>query len=92
VNKSLCSGAERINLGRPRSDQKRKVASPQSVVQLNGVVHLSVNGTRRRCTYCSTKEVKVRSNIEGSTCKLAFCVTDEKNCFFEYPKVFMEAF
>ncbi len=92
VIQSLCSGAEGIDLGRPPSDQERKLTSPHRVFQLNGVMHLPVNGTRRRCAYCSTKEVKVRSNIECSTCKLAFCVTDEKKCFFEYPEVFIETF
>jgi hypothetical protein len=32
VAKSLCAGTERINLGRPPSDRKRKLASPQSAV------------------------------------------------------------
>lgn len=88
VAKSLCSGAERISRGRPPSGRVRDAASPQRSAQLNGQMHLPVIGTRRRCAYCSTKESQVRSNIECSICKLAFCVKEEKNCFFEYHQDF----
>jgi hypothetical protein len=90
--KSLCSGTERINLGRLSLDKKRNLASPTPAVQFDGKIHLPLNGTRRRCAYCSTKEVQVRSNIERFTCKLAFCVKDDKNCFFEYRQVLREDF
>ena len=88
IAKSLCSGAERRSRGRPPSETS-KVASSQSILHLDNEMHLPVKGTRRRCAYCSTKEEQVRSTIECYTCKLAFCVTDEKNCFFDYHKVFM---
>jgi len=92
VAESLCSGAERVNRGRPPSDKVRNAASPQRAAELNGQMHLPVIGTRRRCAYCSTKEAQVRSKIECSTCKLAFCVKDEKNCFFEYHQDFVRIF
>jgi hypothetical protein len=92
VAESLCSGAERVNPGRPPSDKVRIAASPQPAAELNGQMHLPVIGTRRRCAYCSTKEAQARSNIECSTCKVAFCVKDEKNCFFEYHQDFVRIF
>jgi hypothetical protein len=92
VAKSLCSGAERTSLGRPPSAKKHRLASPQSADRLDDGMHLPVKGTRRRCAYCSTKEVQIRSTIECFKCKLALCVTDEKNCFFEYHQRFMERF
>ena len=89
VAKSLCSSAESTNRGRSSSENKHKLVVPQSTGQLGRGMHLPVKGIRRRCAYCSTKEVQVRSTIECSNCKLAFYVTDEKNCFFEYHKHFM---
>ena len=91
VAESLCSDAERLNPGRP-SNKVRHPSSPQRVAQLNAQMHLPVIGTRRRCAYCSTKEVQVRSNVECSTCKLALCVKDEKNCFYEYHEGFVGTF
>ncbi len=90
IAKSLCSGAERRSRGRPPS-KNSKVASSQSILHFDNERHLPVKGTRR-CAYCSTKEEQVRSSIEFYTCKLAFCVTDEKNCFFDYHKVFLKSF
>ena len=90
VAKSLCSGAQRVDRGRPPSDKKHNTSSPQRAAQMTGDMHLPVNGTRRRCAYCSTKEVQVRSNIECSICKLALCVKDEKNCFYEYHQSFVK--
>jgi hypothetical protein len=67
VAKSLCSGAERINCGRPPSEKKSKVASSQSVLHFDDEMHLPVKGTRRRCAYCTEKVTQVRSNIECFT-------------------------
>ena len=93
VAESLCSGAERVSPGRPSSDRVRNTSSPQRAAQLrDGQMHLPVIGTRRRCAYCSTKEAQVWSNIECSTYKLAFCVKDEKNCFYEYNQGFAGIF
>jgi hypothetical protein len=91
VAKSLCSGAKRKNIGRPTSTKKYEFSAPTSQFtdQLNSGMHLPVKGTRRRCANCSTNEVQVRSTIECSNCELAFCVTDEKNCFYEYHQRFM---
>lgn len=88
--KSLCSGVERIRRGRPSSANNSKLASPKAtVLSFDHEMHLPVKGKRRRCTYCSTKEANFRSNIECYTCKLTFCLKEEKNCFFDYHKVFM---
>jgi hypothetical protein len=89
VAKSLCSGSERIRRGRPPSGRKPKLASPQTVLTFDNEMHLPVKTTRRRCAYCSTKEAEVRSDIECFTCKLAFCLKEGKNCFFDYHKIFM---
>ena len=87
VTKSLCSVSERIRRGRSPSENKSKLASPKTVLNFDHEMHLSVKG-KRRCAYCSTK-ANFRSNIECFTCKLPFCLKEEKNCFFDYHKVFM---
>ena len=89
VAKSLCSVSERIHRGRPPSENKSKLASPKTVLNFDHEMHLPVKGKRRRCAYCSTKEVNFRSNIECFTCKLPFCLKEEKNSVFDYHKVFM---
>ena len=89
VAKSLCSGNERISHGRPTSKNKSTLASPKTVLNFDNEMHLPVKGKRRRCAYCSTTEADFRSNIECFTCKLPFCLKDEKNCFFNYHKIFM---
>jgi hypothetical protein len=88
VAKSFCSGSERISCGRPPSEKKSKQASPKTVLNFDNEVHLPVKGKRRRCAYCSTKEADFRSNIECFTCKLPFCLKDEKNCFSDYHNIF----
>ena len=80
VAESPCSGAERLNPGRP-SNKVRHPSSPQRVAQLNAQMHLLVIGTRRRCAYCSTKEVQIRPNVECSTCKLVFFRKRRKKLF-----------
>jgi len=87
--KALCSGSERSRRGRPPSENRSKLASPKTVLSFDHEMHLPVKGKRRRCAYCSTKEANFRSNIECFTCKLPFCLKEEKNCFFDYHKVFM---
>jgi hypothetical protein len=82
VAKSLCCGNERPSRGRSPSEKKSKPVSSKTILNFDNEMHLPVKGTRRRCAYCSTKKTEVRSNIECSTCKLAFCLKDEKNCFF----------
>ena len=82
VAKSLCSVNERIYGGRAPSENKSKLASPKTVLNFDHEMHLPVKGKRRRCAYCSTKEANFPSNIECSTCKLPFCLKEEKNCFF----------
>ena len=89
VAKFLCSVSERIHRGRPPSENKSKLASPKTVLNFDHEMHLPVKGKRRRCAYCSIKEANFRSNIECFTCKLPFCLKEEKNCFFDYHKVFM---
>jgi hypothetical protein len=88
VAKSLYSGSERISRGRLPSEKKSKVASPKTVLNFDNEMHLSVT-EKRRCAYCSTKEADFRSNIECVTCKLPFYLIEEKNCFFDYHKIFM---
>ena len=82
VAKSLCSISERIHRGRPPSENKSKLAPPKTVLNFDHEMHLPVKGKRRRCAYCSTKEANFRSNIECFTCKLPFCLKEEKNCLF----------
>ena len=90
VAKSLYSDSERISHGRPPSEKESKLASPKTVLNFVNEMHLPVKGQRRRrCAYCSTKETNFRSNIECFTCKLPFCLKDERNCFFDYHKIFM---
>ena len=89
VAKSLCSISERIHRGKSPSENKSKLASPKTVLNFDHEMHLPGKGKRRRCAYCSTKEANFRSNIECFTCKLPFCLKEEKNCFFDYHKVFM---
>lgn len=91
VTKSLCSGAKQKNIVRPTSTKTYEFSAPTSQFTdlLNSEMHLSVNGTRRRCANCSTNNVQVRSIIECSNYELTFYVTDEKNCFYEYHKYFM---
>ena len=89
VAKSLCFVSERIHRGRPPSENKPKLASAETVLNFDHEMHLPVKGKRRRCAYCSTKEANFRSNIECFTCKLPCCLKEEKNCFFDYHKVFM---
>lgn len=89
VAKSLCSGSERIPRGRPPSGEKSTLVSPKTILNFDNEMHLPVKTTRRRCAYCSTKKSEVRSDIECFTCKLAFCLKEEKNCFFDYHKIFM---
>ena len=89
VAKSLCPSTEQINLGRPPSEKKSKLASPQPILHVDNGMHLLVKRIRRRCAYCRTKELQVKSDIECYTCKLAFCVNDEKNYFLDYHKDFM---
>ena len=88
VAKSLCSVSERIHRGTAPSENKSQLASPKTVLNFDHEMHLPVKG-KRRCAYCSTKEANFRSNIECFTCKLPFCLKEEKNCFFYYHKVFM---
>ena len=88
VVKSLCSVSERIHRGRPPCENKSKLASPKTVLNFADEMHLPVKGKRRRCGYCSSKEANFRSNIECFTCKLPFCLKEEKNCFFDYHKIF----
>jgi len=38
--RSLCAGAEQINLGRPPSDKNRKLATPQSAFQVTSEMYL----------------------------------------------------
>ena len=85
VAKSLCSVSERIHRGRP-SENKSKLASPKAVLNFDHEMHLPVKEKRRRCAYCSTKEANFLFNIEFFTCKLPFCLKEEKNCFFDYHK------
>jgi hypothetical protein len=80
IAKSLCSGAEGTSHGRPHS-RNSKVASSQFILHFDNEMHLIVKGRQRKCAYGSTKE-EVRSSIECYTCKLAFCVTDEKKIVF----------
>ena len=89
VAKSLCSGSERTNRGRPPSEKEPKASSPNTVLSFENTMHLPAKGKRRRCAYCSTREAEVRSNIECFSCKLAFCLKDDTNCFFEYHQIFM---
>ena len=88
VAKSLCSVSERIHHGRSPSENKSKLASPKTVLNFDHEMHLPVK-EKRRCAYCSTKEANFRSNIECFTCKLPFCLKEEKDCFFDYHRVFM---
>ena len=81
VTKSLCSVSERIHRGKP-SENKSKLASPKTVLSFDHEMHLPVKGKRRRCAYCCTKAANFRSNVECFTCKLPFCLKEEKNCFF----------
>ena len=74
--------------GRP-SENKSKLASLKTVLNFDHEMYLPVKGKRRRCAYCSTKEANFRSSIKCFTCKLPFCLKEEKNCFFDYHKVFM---
>ena len=80
--KSLCSVSERIHGGRVPSENKSKLESPKTVLNFDHEMHLPVKGKRRRCAYCSTKEANFRSNIECFTCKLPFCLKEEKKLFF----------
>ena len=82
VAKSLCSVSERIHGGRTTSENKSKLALPKTLLNFDHEMHLPVKGKRRRFAYCSTKEANFRSNIECFTCKLPFCLKEEKNCFF----------
>ena len=91
VAKSLCSVSERIHRRRPPSENKSKLASPKTVLNFDYEMHLPVKG-KRRCAYCSSKEANFRSNIKCFTCKLPSCLKEEKNCFFDYHKVFMSPF
>ena len=88
VAKSLCSVSERIHRGRSPSENKSKLTLPKTVRNFDHEMHLPVKG-KRRCAYCSTKEAYFRSNIECFTCKLPFCLKEEKKCFFDYHKIFM---
>ena len=89
VAKSLCSVSERIHREGSPSENKSKLASLTTVLNFDHEMHLSVKGKRRRCAYCSSNEANFRSNIECFTCILPFCLKEEKNCFFDYHKVFM---
>ncbi len=89
VTKSLCSGSERLSRERPPSKKKSKLESPKNAFNFDNEMHLPGKGTRRRCAYCNTKETEVRSNNQLFTCKLAFCLKDENNCFFDYQKISM---
>ena len=88
VAKSLCSVNERIHRGRPPSENKSKLASPNAVLNFDHEMHFPVKG-KRRCAYYSTKDINFRSNIECFSCKLPFCFKEEKNCLFDYHKVFI---
>jgi hypothetical protein len=68
------------------------LASSKTVLNFDNEMLLHVTEKRRRCAYCSTKEADIRSNIECFTCKLSLCLKDEKNCFFDYHKIFMWPF
>ena len=63
VVKLLCSGVERINLGRLPSEKESKLASPQPFLHVDNEMHLPVKGTQRRWAYCNIKELQVRSSI-----------------------------
>ena len=88
VAKSLCSGSERVSRGRPPSENKSSLALSKTALNFVNEMHLPVKGKRRRCAYCSTKETDVRSTVECFSCKLSFCLKDEKNCFFDYHTIF----
>ena len=88
VAKSLCSGSERVSHGRPSSENKCRLALSKTVLNFVNEMHLPVKGKRRRCAYCSNKERDFRSNIECFTCKLSFCLKDEKDCSFDYHTIF----
>jgi hypothetical protein len=39
---------------------------------------------RRRCQHCSSAKNDCRSNIKCVTCEFHFCLTQKRNCFYEY--------
>ena len=92
VAKSLCFGSEGTNRGRRVSEKKSKLPSSKTILSFKNNMHLPVKGKRSRYAYCSTKEAEVRSSIECFSCKLAFCLKDDKNCFLEYHQNFMRLF
>ena len=89
VAKSLCSGSERVSSGRPPSENKSRSALSKTVLNFLNEIHLPVTPKRIRCACCSTKEAHFRSKIECFTCKLPICLKDERDCFFDYHKIFM---
>ncbi len=78
VVKSLCSGSKRSSRGRLPYGKKSKLALAKAVLNFGSEMHLPVKTTRRRCAYCTTKKAELRSDIECFTCKLAFCLKEEK--------------
>ena len=65
-----------------RRKGERKISISDEIRFSNVGVHLPLPTTRRRCAYCSTKNNDQRSSIECSTCKVALCVSDQRNCFY----------
>lgn len=46
--------------------------------------HLPIRNTKRRCQLCSTAKEPHRSVWSCSVCEVALCLSDKKNCFYNY--------
>ena len=64
-----------------RKNGERKISVSNEIRLSNVGAHLPTVTSRRRCAYCSTKSNPQRSVIECSTCKVALCISRQRNCF-----------
>ena len=77
------TGRPITNFGvKKRTRAERKISVSDSIRFSNVGAHLPIPTTRRRCAYCSTKNNEQRSPIECSTCRVALCVSNQRNCFY----------
>ena len=71
------------NIGtKKRKKDGRKISVSTQIRFSNVGAHLPIVTSRRRCAYCSTKTREHRSTIECSTCKVALCISNKRNCFY----------
>ena len=65
-----------------RNKGGRKISVSQESRFPNVGAHLSIATSRKRCAFWSTKINEQRSTIECLTCKVALCVSQQRNCFY----------